>query len=263
MDDTFWHRQSPDQPLFPEVDWARPQSRARGGKLLIIGGNRQAFHRVAQAFAIAQQNSVGEIKVAVPDSLRTVLSDNIPGCVFLKSNASGGVGLGAKEQLSAYAEWADSVLIAGDLGRNSETPQVLDSFVSAYSGPLTITTDGAEAMAFSYSNLLDRPESLLVITIAQMQKFFKETHQTTAITSDMGMVKLAETFRELTKSHSISLTTFYESKLISAHQGQIATTPYEWSPDDPAWRLPVATKQTAYWMQHKEIPFKALAAAHL
>ena len=64
MDDSFWLRQTPKDPLFPEIDWSRPETKRRGGKLLIVGGHQQAFQRMAQSYEIAKENSVGSIKAA-------------------------------------------------------------------------------------------------------------------------------------------------------------------------------------------------------
>lgn len=263
MDTTYWQRQTAEQPLFPEIEWSRPETKARGGRLLIVGGNHHTFRRVAEAFEAAQENAVGDIKVAVPDALESVLSQLVPhNAVYLKSNASGGIGLEAQDQLLSYSSWANAVLMAGDIGRNSETPRVLDAFINRYDGQLTLTADAADVVSFSYQALFERENTHFVISIAQLQNLFKQTSQPTAITSTMGVVKLVEALHDFTEAQPIAVTVFYEGKVITSFDGAVATTPRSWSPEDPSWRVPLASKQAAYWMQHSEVSFKALTAAH-
>ena len=69
MSTDYWQKQSTEEPLFPEIDWSRPETKRLGGRLLIVGGNNQSFQRVAEAFDVATKNAVGTIKVAVPDAL--------------------------------------------------------------------------------------------------------------------------------------------------------------------------------------------------
>ena len=260
---TYWHRQTPDSPLYPELEWLRPETRARGGRLLIVGGNHHSFRRVAESYEAAQKAQAGEIRVAVPDSLKPTLTHIIPEAEYVKSNASGGIGLDAENQLLAFAGWSQAVVVAGDMGRNSETPQIMDKFINRYSGLLAITADALEATAFSYDHLLAREQTLLVCSLAQLQRIFKDTAQTTAITSTIGVVKLVEALHELTAQQPCALTVYYENQLITALNGEVVTTPFKWQSDDPNWRVPVATRQVTFWMQHAEAAFKALTFAQL
>jgi len=53
MELAYWQRQTPEQPLFPDIEWNKPEQRSRAGKLGIIGGNKLGFAGVAEAYSTA------------------------------------------------------------------------------------------------------------------------------------------------------------------------------------------------------------------
>ena len=70
MANTFWHKQTPDQPLYPDLLWSRPQNKKQAGKLLVVGGNAHGFAAAGEAFAQATAAGIGTARVLLPDSLR-------------------------------------------------------------------------------------------------------------------------------------------------------------------------------------------------
>ena len=44
---TYWHKQTADAPLYPDMEWSMPELRDQAGKLGIIGGNKLGFAGVA------------------------------------------------------------------------------------------------------------------------------------------------------------------------------------------------------------------------
>ena len=133
----YWHRQSSNQPLFPELLWARPESKQRAGKLLIVGGQAQNFRAPSVAYAAALKAGIGTVKVLLPDSTQKVLGPNFPEAEFATSSLSGSFGQAALGHLLELAEWADGVLLAGDFGHNSETTIMLDNFLRKFPGPIS------------------------------------------------------------------------------------------------------------------------------
>lgn len=70
MKPSYWQQQTKDTPLFPDIEWSKPEQKSLAGKLLIIGGNKLGFAAVAAAYATAQTTGIGECKVALPDVLK-------------------------------------------------------------------------------------------------------------------------------------------------------------------------------------------------
>ena len=53
MEYDYWHKQNPAKPLFPDIEWAKPEQRAQRGRLGIVGGNKLGFAGVAEAYQTA------------------------------------------------------------------------------------------------------------------------------------------------------------------------------------------------------------------
>ena len=50
MEYDYWRKQNPAKPLFPDIEWAKPEQRAQRGRLGIVGGNKLGFAGVAEAY---------------------------------------------------------------------------------------------------------------------------------------------------------------------------------------------------------------------
>ena len=77
MELAYWQRQTPEQPLFPDIEWNKPEQRSRAGKLGIIGGNKLGFAGVAEAYSTALASGVGEARALLPDVLKNTLPHTI------------------------------------------------------------------------------------------------------------------------------------------------------------------------------------------
>ena len=101
MDNTYWHRQTTEKPLFPDLLWSRPENKRHAGKLLIIGGNEHEFAAPAEAYAEAAKAGIGTAKVLLPNKLQKTIGKILENGEYAPSNNSGSF---AK---SALAEWHD------------------------------------------------------------------------------------------------------------------------------------------------------------
>src|SRR5437868_284792 len=128
MEDTNWLRQN-REPLFPNILWSRPENKRYAGKLLIIGGHKQSFNDVSAAYSAALKAGIGTVRVILPDSLQKMLAKVFPEAEYAASTPIGSFSRQALGSLLDAADWADGVLLAGDLGRNSETAILLEAFV--------------------------------------------------------------------------------------------------------------------------------------
>jgi NAD(P)H-hydrate repair Nnr-like enzyme with NAD(P)H-hydrate dehydratase domain len=100
----YWRRQEADKPLFPDIEWSKPEQRSARGRLGIIGGNKLGFAGVAESYRSALETGAGEARVLLPDVLRTAIPAQMTDVVFGASNPSGGL---ARD---ALAERANMVL---------------------------------------------------------------------------------------------------------------------------------------------------------
>jgi len=128
----YWLKQTPENPLFPKLLWSKPENKLGSGKLLIFGGSNSGFAKVAGAFQSAQKSNAGQIRILLPDVLQRTLKLLLPEAGFLPSNPSGGFSNLGFGELISEAQWADGVLVPGDLGHNSETEILIEKFANKY-----------------------------------------------------------------------------------------------------------------------------------
>jgi NAD(P)H-hydrate repair Nnr-like enzyme with NAD(P)H-hydrate dehydratase domain len=249
MDLTYWRRQEPGKPLFPDLEWAKPERRDQAGKLLIIGGNKLGFAAVADGYQTALQAGVGQAKVLLPDCLRKSVPPTITDVIFAACTPSGGLSKDALAELRASSEWADGVLLIGDAGRNAETALAYEEFITSYAGPLTVSRDAIDLVKNGPDLLVGRPDTLVIASFAQVQKLFAGVYYPKVLTFSMQLMQLVEALHKFTITYPCSIVTLHKDTLIVASGGQVVTQ--VWQEPMAIWRGTVATRAAAYWLWHK------------
>jgi hypothetical protein len=258
MTPDYWQKQI-GSPLFPQLEWSRPENRAQAGKLLIIGGTKHGFATPAEAYSASLRAGIGSARVMLPESLRKPVGKLFPEADFAPSTASGSFATNSLAEFCAAAHWADGVLFPGEISRNSETTILLESFLEKYDGQVTITKDAADLLCQQPVSILHRPNTLMVLALGQLRKLGSEAHFPRAFTTDMGLVKLVENLHEFTKRFSLSIITRYDGQLVLATKGQTSTTKLRY--EEPLWRLKTAAVASVWWLQTPSKPFEALTAS--
>ncbi|MEK7153084.1 MAG: hypothetical protein AAB834_03995, partial [Patescibacteria group bacterium] len=85
MNPEFWQKQVPGKPLFPELEWSRPENRQMAGKLLIVGGNLHGFAAPAEAYALSLKAGIGTSRVLLPSAIQKVVGPSIENGEFAAS----------------------------------------------------------------------------------------------------------------------------------------------------------------------------------
>lgn len=240
----YWKKQTPEKPLFPDVEWSKPEQKARAGKLAIIGGNKLGFAAVAENYNQALKTGVGECRVVLPDVLKKAIPPGLTDAIFVPSNPSGGMSKDGLPQLLAAADWADSLLLIGDSGGNSETAVLYEKLLET-NLPITITRDAVDLLRAQASVLVQRQQTLLVLSFAQVQKLFQATYYPKVLTFSMQLTSLVEALHKFTISYPIGLIVFHNDQLIVARDGEVSTTPS--SNAMAVWRGNLATRASIYW----------------
>lgn len=259
MEPTYWQLQKFDQPLFPDIIWSRPEHKSSAGKLLIIGGNLYAFSAPAEAFAEAGKAGAGTIRAVLPDATKKIVGRMIEHIEYAPSTPSGSFSQKALAELLDLASWSDGTLLAGDIGRNSETAIVLEKFITKYNGRLTITKDAAN-YAISVPEIIhQREQTLLVISFAQLQQFTANLKFDKPFTFDMTLLKLVETLREFSLTTKNIIMVKHLNQIHCAYNGQVISTKLSYDTD--IWRVKTATHASVWWMQNPTKPLQAIATS--
>lgn len=251
-----WLRQTIDQPLFPDLLWSRPEHRSQAGKLGIVGGNAMGFAAPAEAFEAATAAGIGTARVLLPDSLQSTVGRVFEAGEYAPRNPSGSLGRQALAALLELSGWADAMLLAGDLGHNSETTILLDSFLAAYHGPVTLVQDAADYATVSALAVLDRPGTLLVVSPSQLQKLAAASHFPRAFTSRLDLLPFIETLGDFSRRHASAVLTQHAGQLVVSVRGSISTT--NQSGFEP---VRLAAYAAVWALQNPDKVFQALTSA--
>lgn len=256
MDRTYWYKQG-SEPLYPDLIWSKPENKQHAGKLLIIGGNIHGFASVGQAYTAAQKAGIGQIRIILPDILQKTVSKLMPEADFAPSSPSGGFSQKALAQILDESSWSDGVLVSGDLGRNSETAMLLEKLANKYVGQLTLSKDAADYITNFADSIRERKNTLLVISLAQLQLLSRQVNFPKAFTFDMGLLRLVDILHEFSSMYKTSFIVKYIDSLVVAVDGEISTTKTELT-NDESWRVPVAATSAVWWLQNPSMTFEAL-----
>lgn len=259
MDYTFWKKQTVSSPLFPDVEWSKPQQKNHAGKLAVVGGNKLGFMAVGEAYMVAKELGTGQVRAIMPDALKKTIPNTISDAYFVPSNASGGFSREALPELIAACQWADACLLVGDSGRNSETAMAFETLLSSHTGHIIITRDAVDLVRPASSSVITRPDTTLVLSFAQLQKLFQAVYYPKILNFSMQLMQLVDTLHKFTLTYPVTIVTFHQSQLIIAHDGDIVTQEF----DEPMaiWRGTVATKAACYLLWTPSKPLEAIAAS--
>ncbi len=254
----YWLKQTTDAPLFEDILWSRPENRQHAGKLLVIGGSAHGFASPGEAFAAAEQAGAGTVRTLLPDALKKTLGPLGP-YEFAPSSPSGSFGRDALNEFLIQSAWADGVLLAGDLGRNSETAILLEGYMQKYDGLLTLTGDTVEYVLAQPAPAAARPHTCLVVTVAQLQRLGTALKFDKPFLLDMGLLLLVQALHTFTQRHPFIIVTKEQNNLVVARQGRVSTT--RLPEDSPAWQVKTAAKAAVFWLQHPAKPFEAITTS--
>ena len=256
---SFWQTQSSTKPLFPDIEWSKPEQKSHAGKLAVIGGNKLGFMAVSDAYNYADSMGAGQIRAILPEALKKSIPPVMTDAVFVPSNSSGGFSREASSELMAAANWADVCLLVGDMGRNSETAMVCEELMTKYDRHLVVTRDAIELFKPVADRLVAREKTTLVLSFAQLQKLFQNVYYPKILSFSMQLMQLVDALHKFTITYPVSVVTFHSEQLIVAHGGEVVTQ--EFNEPMAIWRGFTATKAASYLLWSPEKPLEAIATS--
>ncbi len=218
-------QQTIGKPLFPNVLWSQPEHRSSAGKLAIVGGNSGGFNSVSETYAAAKVSGAGTIRVLLPSVLKKTLDKIWPDCEFAPSTKSGSFAAGALSEWMEFSLWSDSVIISGDLGKNSETAIILERFLNEYQGPVTLAKDSLASAINVPSQILEHHDLTLVLDRSVLGRLLKEIRYPMAMSSSQNIYQFADLLHSLSQSYPWAIVTEYEQLIFVAYEGDVSSTP--------------------------------------
>lgn len=255
MQPSYWQKQTHDKPLYPDLIWDRPENRHHAGKLLVLGGNSGGFAAIAEAYGESMKAGIGTVRAVLPHNLLRTLRHVFPGAEYAPNTPSGSFAREALGELLSASLWADGVLLPGDLGRNSETAILVESFTSKYHGVLTLSGDAVDYFLIDPMPVLERSGTTLVLTLPQLQKIGMVARFIPAFTSSMPLLGLIEALSRLSSEKQCSILLLHDGAAHIAVDGQVVTTPQKGN------AATIAAHAAVWRLQMPGKPLAALASA--
>jgi hypothetical protein len=259
MENTYWHKQQQEKPLYPELLWSRPENRLSAGKLLIMGGNLHSFAVAAESFDQVTKSGIGTARVVLPSALQRTVGKIFKEGEYAPSTPSGSFSKLALSTIIDASDWADGVLIAGDLGRNAETAILLETLLQKSSIPVVITQDAVDYISSTPQTAIQRKNIALVLSLSQLQRLVITLKYKHAVTFSMDLLRLTEWLHEFTLTYPIHIVTEHNNVILVAVNGEVSTT--RLIEETPIWRVKTASKMTVWWLQNMDKPFQAFTTA--
>ena len=255
----YWKQQQPNKPLFPDIEWGKPEQKSSRGRLGIIGGNKLGFAGIAESYSTALNTGAGEVRVLLPDCLRKSIPPSMTDVIFAPCNPSGSLSRDAMPDLTALGTWASCLLLAGDAGRNSETAIAYSDLIRNYTGQLVITRDAVDLVKNDSEALVNRPNTTLIVSFAQLQKLFQAVYYPKMLTFSMQLLQLVEAVHKFTVTYPVTIAVLHRDTLIVAHDGEVVTA--KWETPLAIWRGITAARAATYLMWTPSQPLQAIATS--
>ncbi len=252
-------KQSLTEPAFPKLLWSKPETKQSAGKLLIIGGNVNGITAPLRSYDYAEQAGIGFSRVALPSALKSIAGKLIDNGAYVPSTPSGSFAKQALAELIEDASWADSLLLAGDFGRNSETAILLESLLKKSTTPAILTKDMIDYVSTTPAMLERNGSTVLVASLSQLQKLVRQSIKQPALSFDMNVGQLAEALKAISIASKSSLITKHHSLLFVAHEGEVSVTDSQTS--DELWQTKIAAYASVWLAQQPEKPLASLTTA--
>lgn len=258
MQAEFWHKQRAGKPLFPQLEWSRPENRQLAGKLLIVGGNLHGFSAPAEAYTESLRAGIGTSRVLLPNAIQKIVGPSIENGEFAASTPSGSFSQLAVGALLDWCMWADGVLFAGDLGRNSETAIMVEKFLQKCEQLTVITKDAVDYIVTAPTVALERPNTTLVASFSQLQRLATAARFEKPLMFSMDMLRLVTWLHEFTDRFAPHVVVKHLDHIYIAANGEVSVTKV--TDDLPIWRLKTAAHAAVWWIQNPSRPFEAMTA---
>ena len=149
--------------------------------------------------------------------------------------------------------------MTGDAGRNSETAILYEDIIRDYEGLLVITRDAIDLVKNSSEVIVNRPNTLLVISFAQLQKLFRSVYYPKVLTFSIQLMQLVEALHKFTITYPVTIAVLHRETMIVAHGGDVTTTP--WDSPMLIWRGNTAARAAVYWSWNPTQPLQAVTAS--
>ncbi len=236
---TSWLRQTKEEPLFPDLIWARPERKDRAGKLLIIGGSSHGFVSTIKSAEFAKAAGIGEIKVMLPKGVSHVLG-HPPETIALDQTDAGSFARSGLDEAIGALSWANAVLIPGELSKNAETTIFTEELLDKNDLPVIVAGDALDI----YLDSNGRSANVVAVAdFKQAQKLVNRSNSARALLSNANLDDLVKVIQESLGGKFSVFVLLNEDQALVLDQKRASLTKTELDPVEFAARAAVLCAQ--------------------
>ena len=108
--------------------------------------------------------------------------------------------------------------------------------------------------------IITRSNTALVLSIAQLQRLFKNNKSPVAITHTMDLMHLIDALHDFTKDNPVAVVVRHQDTMLIAYGGDVSSTIYPHY-TETTWQIPVAAHISVWWLQNPTKVFQAMTSA--
>lgn len=155
-----------------DLKFSMPENVRLSGRLLIIGGSSLSFSSASRALSLSLNSGAGNSILALPDNLNKLLPKHLDSnIVLLPSNKIGSFNSEAFNDLLSLSLNSNAVLINGELGRGSQTAQLILSLLKEVELPMIVSGD-ANLFLQNEDFYFERDNIYLFLNLSLVQRLF-------------------------------------------------------------------------------------------
>jgi NAD(P)H-hydrate repair Nnr-like enzyme with NAD(P)H-hydrate dehydratase domain len=212
-----------DEPLYPNVLYNRPVTRAAAGRLLVVGGHSGEFSLPTAIHQLATAAGVGECRTVLPNNLAKLLS-GAPGTYFVPETSSGSIGREALGRILELSEEADAVALGASLSNNSNTTMLIERLIAELKRPVIIFHDALVALRHNITTVTDNPDALIILTMAEVFRLCGQLGIPIQIRPGGGLISKLEIIQDLRAATRCQIAV-YGTEIIVAADTEMVVTP--------------------------------------
>lgn len=254
-------KQKAGQPHFEDLVWNRPINKAQQGNILIIGGHTGHIMKPSQAYESCLAVGVNNAKVLLPSSTKKVFFGNVPSDIeFCEATPTGSFSKSGYSEIMSYITSSDLTLLAGDWSQSSETALLLEKVLVSNAGLAVLANDTVSIFSEFASTYFDNEHQnpiILVLDFSQLQLLLINAGKDLVLKTTDNLDTKLENVSKFSQSQNIGIVLLMEQMIITAIDGQIATTAIVETPNPTT----LASKVAVWLMQNPKRPFEALTTA--
>lgn len=209
------------QMMANELEWSHPTNPNQLGSCLIIGGSKQEFAVVNQAYQKLNKVFLNT-KIIVPNSVKTLVGNNNSDIIFCDSTPSGSIAQKSYDTSRPYINSANVVLMCGSMSKNSETA-IFAERVASINKLKVLCGDTLDFFSIDSTILLSNQSNIIIASFKQVRHLVNSISGNNILLYKDTTYDIKSKLKNITHKVESLIIMEKEGVIYIAHKGSVAT----------------------------------------